>query len=69
MRILYIRQIFVVSDDGYWVLSSLEVLSPFFQGKYDRQEFSVIDVIVLLSDGESAGEVGARVKVFIGICL
>ena len=59
----------MVSDDGYWVLSSLKVLLPFFQGKYDHQEFLVIDVIVLLSDGESVGEVGARVKVFVGIGL
>ena len=32
MRVLDIREVFVISDDSDGVSSSLEVLAPFFQG-------------------------------------
>ena len=38
----------MVGDDDYWVLCPSEVVGPFFQGLDDSEEFSVIDVIVLL---------------------
>ena len=36
MRIFDVGQVFVVGDDGYWVLGSLEVLLPFFQSQYNH---------------------------------
>ena len=59
----------MVSDDGDGVCSSLEILMPFFQCQDYHEEFPVIDVIVALGRGESAGEVCAWVQVRVPICL
>ena len=42
----------MIGDDGYWVLCSLEVLTPFFQGQNDCEEFSVVYVIISLGGRE-----------------
>ena len=38
-----------------------EVLSPFRKGMYDREEFTIIDVVVSFSGSEYFREVCARV--------
>ena len=64
-----IGEIFVVSDDGDRMRSSLDILLPFFQCKDHRKEFAIIDVIVLFGKNERLGEIGARVGITIEIIL
>ena len=59
----------MVGDDGDRVFSSLQILAPFFKCKNDRKQFPVVNVVISLGRGEGAGEVGARVKVLIGVGL
>ena len=58
---LEVCQVFVVCQDGYWVVCAREVLSPFRKGMYDREEFTIIDVIIPFSGSEHFREVCARV--------
>ena len=69
MRVLDIREVFVVSDDGHRVQGALQVLFPFRKGKNDGKELSVVDVIIMLSWKERLGEVSTRMEIFIGVFL
>ena len=64
-----VSQVLVVGDDSHWVLSSCEIVSPFFECLDDCQEFPIIDVVVSLGRGEGGRMVGTRVKVSIGVLL
>ena len=57
----------MISDDGDRVRGSLKIVLPFREGKDDSKEFSVINVVVVLSKGESLREVGTGMKVTIGV--
>ena len=69
MRVFKVRQVLVVGDDGNRMRCTLNVLTPFGEGKDDCKEFSVIDVVVPFSWEESTGEVGARMEIIIGVSL
>ena len=63
LRVFQIRQVFMISEDGNQVGSSLEMLFPFSKGRDDSQKLLVIDIIVSFHEGESLGKVSARMKV------
>ena len=52
-----VGQVFVVSKDLYGEEGAMEVVSPWFQGADDYQEFSIIDVIVSFAREEGLGQV------------
>ena len=58
-RVLYIRKVFVVSDDGDRMGDSLDILLPFLQCEDHGKEFSIIDVIVSFSRDKCLGEICA----------
>lgn len=47
-----IFKIFVVSPDLKWLLSPLEPVPLLFQSHLNRQQFSILDVIILFCTGE-----------------
>ena len=57
------------SEDGDSVRGSLKIVLPFREGKDDGKKFSVVNVIVVLSEEEGLREVGAGMKVTIGVFL
>ena len=59
----------MVSDNGDRVGCPLNILMPFCESKDHCEQFPVIDVIVSFGGKEDAREVGAGVKVTIGIAL
>ena len=59
----------MICDNGDQVGSSCEVMPPLLQGMEYGEEFSIIDVVILLSWGEGLGMVGTRVEISIGISL
>ena len=59
----------MVSEDRNRVSGSLEVLFPFRQRKDDREEFTIIDIIVSFGQGEGLGEISSRMKVSGGVGL
>ena len=59
----------MVGDNGDRVGCTLNVLTPFGEGKDDRKEFSVVDVIVSFGREESARVIGTGVEITIGIGL
>ena len=69
MRVLYIGEVFVVSNDGDQMGGSLNVLFPFFQCKDYGKKFAIIDVIVAFSGDKCLGEIGAWMGVTIEIVL
>ncbi len=52
-----ILQIPVVIDDLERMNSSLQPMSPLFQGEFDSQQLTIPDVVVLLHRGELVGEI------------
>ncbi len=52
----------MVSDDRKRMLSSLQPVPPFFQGKFDGEQLSITNIIVPLCWGKLPGEVSARVE-------
>ena len=59
----------MIGDDSNGMRCTLYILSPFREGKDDRKEFPVIDVIVSFSGKESSREISAGVKISVGISL
>ena len=59
----------MIGDDGNGVGCTLNVLSPLSEGKDDRKEFPVVDVVVSFGRKKSTREVGARMEITIGISL
>ena len=47
-----VGKVFVVCENLYQKRRAVEVVTPGFQGANDREEFSVIDVVVLFSRRE-----------------
>ena len=68
-RILEVRQVLMVSEDGDRMWGVLQVLFPFAQGKDDGEKLSIIDIIVSFCCREGFGEVCAGVKVTRGVRL
>ena len=64
-----VSEIFVVSEVLHGEWGSMEVMLPGFQGTDDCEEFSVIDVIVLLSQREQLREIGAGVPFTVQVSL
>ena len=59
----------MVSDNGHRMWGTLEILSPFREGKDGSEEFSIINVIVVFGRGKSLGEVGTGMEVTICVFL
>ena len=59
-RILYIRKIFVVGNDGNGERDALKIVFPLRETKNDSKELTVINIIVALGEGECFREVGTR---------
>ena len=59
-RVLYIRKIFVVSNDGNRERGALKIVFPLRESKNDCKEFVVINIIVAFSEGECFREVSTR---------
>ena len=69
MRVLDIKKVLVISDNGDRVRGALEIMLPFGEGEDDSKEFSVINIVVVLSEGEDSREVGTGMGVTVGIFL
>jgi len=50
---LEVCQVPMISDDGDRVFCTSQILAPLFECLYDREEFMIIDIIILLSQSES----------------
>ena len=59
----------MIGNDSDRVRSTLNVLPPLHEGKDDREEFPIVDVIVSFGREEGTREVGAGVKISICIAL
>ena len=59
----------MIGDDGDRMRGALEVMLPFREGEDDSKEFSVINVIVALSEREGFREVGIGMGVTAGVFL
>ena len=59
----------MISDCGYWVFSSSEVVSPFLQNLDDSKELPVIGVIVSLCRREGGRVISTGVEVSVGVLL
>ena len=53
----------MVGDDGDRVRRSLDILSPFCEGKDNSKEFAVIDVVIPFGREECTRKVGAGVEI------
>ena len=69
LGLMEVCQVLVISEDLDEERGSVEVMPLGLQGADDCEEFSVIDVAVLLSWDEQLGKVGAGVPIAIGISL
>ena len=59
----------MIGDDSNRVRCTLNILPPLREGKDDREEFPIVDVVVSFSREESTREVGAGVEISIGVAL
>ena len=59
----------MISDDRDRMRGSLKIVLPFGEGEDDGKEFSIINVMVVLSKGEGFREVGTGMRVTIDIFL
>ena len=59
-RVLYIRKIFVVSNDGNRERGALKIVFPLRESKNDCKEFVVINIIVAFGEGECFREVSTK---------
>ena len=59
----------MISDDRDRVRSFLKIVLPFREGEDDGKEFSIINVVVVLSKREVLREVGVGMRVTIGVFL
>ena len=69
LRLLEVREVFVVGEDLYWVGRAIWIVSPFLQCMDYSQQFPIIDVIVPLSRGQGVGEESTWFSVTIGVFL
>ena len=59
----------MVSEEGDWVMSALEVVVPVVQSMNYCKKFLVIDIIISLSGGKHCGDVSTGVEISIPIML
>ena len=59
-RVLYIRKIFVVGNNGNGERGALKIIFPLKKSKNDCKEFTVVNIIVAFSEGEHFREVSTR---------
>ena len=59
-RVLYIRKIFVVGNDGDGERGALKIVFPLRESKNDCKEFAGINIIVVFDEGECFREVSTR---------
>ena len=59
----------MIGDDSNGMRCTLNILPPLCEGKDDRKEFPVVDVVVSFSGKESSREVSAGVEISIGVGL
>ena len=59
----------MIGDDSNRVRCTLNILPPLREGKDDRKEFSIVDVVVSFGREESTREIGTGVEISIGIVL
>ena len=59
----------MISDDGDKVRGSLKIVLPFREGEDDSKEFSVVNVVVVLSEREGLRKVGTGMRVTIDVFL
>ena len=59
----------MIGNDSDRMRSTLDVLPSFREGKDNREEFPIVDVVVSFSGEESTREVGAGVKISVCIAL
>ena len=52
LRLAEVGQVFVIGKDLYQERRAVEVVAPGFQGADDREEFSVVDVVISLGRRE-----------------
>ena len=67
--IFEVGQVLVIGDDGDRMGCTLNVLTPFSEGKDNCKEFPIVDVIVSFGREKSARKVGARMEIAISIFL
>ena len=53
----------MIGEDRDRVRSPVQVLFPLSKSKDNSKEFPIIDVVVMLGQGEGLGKISARVKV------
>ncbi len=58
-----IFQVFVVSDDCKWVLSSLQTVPPFLQQQFHGEQLPISNIVVLLRWGKLTGEVNTSLDI------
>ena len=64
-----VGEVLMVSEYLDWGGGSKEIVSPGIQGSHDCEEFSVVNVIVVLGRAKHLGEVGTGVPVTIDVSL
>ena len=52
MGLAKVGKVFVVGEDLHGERGTVEVMAPGLQGVDDSEEFSIIDIVVVLSRGE-----------------
>ena len=64
-----VGEVFMVGDNRDWVGSAGKILAPIHQRMYDREELSVVDVVVSFGGGEGLREIGTGVEIAVGVFL
>ena len=59
----------MVGDDSYQVFCPSEIMLSFLQGLNDREEFPIVDIIILFGRRECCGVICTRMEVSVGILL
>ena len=67
--IFKVGQVLVVGDNGNRMRCTLNVLTPFSEGKDDCKELAVVNIVVSFGGEKSTGEVGAGMEITVGIRL
>ena len=52
LRLAKVSEVFVISEDLHREGRAVKIMAPGFQGTDDREEFTVIDVVISFSRGE-----------------
>jgi len=53
LRRLEICQVLMICNDGDRIFGTSEILVPFLKNVYDREKFTIIDIIISLSRSKS----------------